>query len=220
MRSYAEIAKRIAKIIISPETAIGFVHGIMSVPTDIGYLAYGFINTNSRYQRETERIRMVGAIRHGILENHNFMRTIETVLNIFNKSVPESKQNTIYSKTMASVAGRTLTNSLIAGKIATTIAQRSSVLITIRGGLIGNTLLVGGMIERCLYTSDRLLKNNPEVYNALRHRNYDLLYFLVEPALNPFVEALNVRRTQGQPAFESIIDLVESEINAKKRSAT
>ena len=107
---------------------------------------------------------------------------------------------------MASVAGRTLTNSLIAGKIATTIAQRSSVLITIRGGLIGNTLLVGGMIERCLYTSDRLLKNNPEVYNALRHRNYDLLYFLVEPALNPFVEALNVRRTQGQPAFRSLPD--------------
>lgn len=39
MRSYSEIAKRIAKIIISTESAIGFVLGVLSVPTDIGYLA-------------------------------------------------------------------------------------------------------------------------------------------------------------------------------------
>lgn len=67
MRCYSEIAKRIAKIIISPESAIGFVHGVLSVPTDIGYLAYGLLVTDSRYQRETDKIRMVGAIRYGIL---------------------------------------------------------------------------------------------------------------------------------------------------------
>ncbi|PHP95780.1 hypothetical protein CBF17_001045 [Pantoea agglomerans] len=217
MRRYSEIAKHIAKIIISPESAIGFVHGVLSVPTDIGYLAYGFLDTDSRYQRETEKIRMVGAIRHGILENHHFMKTIETVLNIFNRNVPELRQNAIFSKTMASVAGRTLTNSLIAGRLATTIAQRSSFLVAVRGGLIGNALLIGGMTERCIYTSEKLLKNNPEVYNALRTRNYDLLYFLVEPALNPFVEALNVKRTQGQQAFEKIIEMVEKEINANAK---
>ncbi|WP_434461502.1 hypothetical protein ACMV5L_22380 [Serratia plymuthica] len=216
MRSYAEIAKRIAQIIVSPGTAIGFSQGAMSVPTDMGYLAYGFMDTDTRYQRETEKIRILTAIRHGILDRHNFMKTVETVLNIFNKNVPEAKQNAIYSKIIASGAGRTLANSLIAGRLATAIAQRSSFLISMRGGLIGNTLLAGGMAERCIYTSDRLKMNNPEVYSALRHRNYDLLYFLVEPALNPFVEALNVKRTQGHPAFELILDLVESEINAKR----
>ncbi|MBK0098219.1 hypothetical protein IBT49_19715 [Erwinia sp. S63] len=216
MRSYQEIAKRIAKIILSPESALGFIDGILSVPTDIGYLAYGFIDTDSRNHRETERIRMMSAIRHGILENHNFMKTIETVLNAFNKSVPESKQNIIYSKTISSVAGRTITNSLIAGKIASIIAQRSSFLITLRGGIIGNTLLIGGMVERCIYTSERLQQYNPEIYNALRSRDLDLLYFLVEPALNPFVEALKVKKTQGQPAFERILDMIESEINAKR----
>lgn len=216
MRSYAEIAKRIAKIIVSPGTAIGFSQGVMSVPTDMGYLAYGFMDTDTRYQRETEKIRMLAAIRHGILDSQNFMKTIATVLNIFNKNVPEAKQNAIYSKIIASGVGRTLANALIAGRLATAIAQRSSFLITVRGGLIGNTLLAGGMAERCIYTSDRLKRNNPEVYSALRHRNYDLLYFLLEPALNPFVEALNVKRTQGRPAFELILDLVESEINAKR----
>jgi hypothetical protein len=73
------------------------------------------------------------------------------------------------------------------------------------------------MTERCVYTSEKLQKNNPEVYNALRVRNYDLLYFLVEPALNPFLEALNVKRTQGQPAFEKIIEMVDQEVNANAR---
>lgn len=215
MRSYQEIARRIAKIILSPESALGFIDGVLSVPKDIGYLAFGFIDTDSRYQRETEKIRMLTAIKYGLLENHNFIKTIETVLDIFNKTVPEDKQNAIYGKTMASVAGRTITNSLIAGKLATIIAQRSSFLITLRGGLIGNTLLIDGMVERCIYTSERLQQYNPEIYNRLRTRDLDLLYFLVEPALNPFVDALKIRNTQGQVAFEKLLSMVENEINAK-----
>ncbi len=215
MRSYQEIARRIAKIILSPESALGFIDGVLSVPKDIGYLAFGFIDTDNRYQRESEKIRMLTAIKYGLLENHNFIKTIETVLDIFNNTVPEDKQNAIYGKTMASVAGRTITNSLIAGKLATIIAQRSSFLITLRGGLIGNTLLIGGMVERCIYTSERLQQYNPEIYNRLRTRDLDLLYFLVEPALNPFVDALKIRNTQGQIAFERLLSMVENEINAK-----
>ena len=215
MRSYQEIARRIAKIILSPESAIGFNDGVLSVPKDIGYLAFGFIDTDSRYQRESEKIRMLTAIKYGLLENHNFIKTIETVLDIFNKTVPEDKQNAIYGKIMASVAGRTITNSLIAAKLATIIAQRSSFLITLRGGLIGNTLLIGGMVERCIYTSERLQQYNPEIYNRLRTRDLDLLYFLVEPALKPFVDALKIRNTQGQVAFEKLLSMVENEINAK-----
>lgn len=215
MRSYQEIARRIAKIILSPESAIGFIDGVLSVPKDIGYLAFGFIDSDSRYQRESEKIRMLSAIKYGLLEHHNFIRTIETVLENFNKIVPEDKQNAIYGKTMASVAGRTITNSLIAGKLATSIAQRSSFLITLRGGIIGNTLLIGGMVERCIYTSERLQQYNPDIYNRLRTRDLDLLYFLVEPALNPFVDALKIRNTQGKAAFEKILSMVENEINAK-----
>lgn len=188
---------------------------MLSVPKDIGYLAFGFIDTDSRYQRESEKIRMLTAIKYGLLENHNFIKTIETVLDIFNKTVPEDKQNAIYGKIMASVAGRTITNSLIAAKLATIIAQRSSFLITLRGGLIGNTLLIGGMVERCIYTSERLQQYNPEIYNRLRTRDLDLLYFLVEPALKPFVDALKIRNTQGQVAFEKLLSMVENEINAK-----
>ncbi len=61
------IAKRIADIIISPDTVIELINGGLSVPLDYGYLIYGIFDTDTRYQRETERIRMMTAIKYGIL---------------------------------------------------------------------------------------------------------------------------------------------------------
>lgn len=215
MSNYREIAQRIVKILVSPESVFGFWNGVMSVPKDVGYLAYGFIDTDSRSARENERIRMVTAIRYGILKNHNFIKTLEIVFAAFNQYVPEEKQNSIYSHTLFSVAGRATSNTLISGRIAQSIAQKSSLFIGIRGSIIGNALLAGGMAERCIYTSRRLQSYVPEVYNALRPHNYDLLYFLLEPALQPFVEALHVRWTNGTSAFNQILDAVDNEF--KKR---
>ncbi len=212
MTTYTGIAKHIAKIIIAPDTAIGLTHGVLSVPQDLGYLAYGYFDTDSRFNRETERIRLINAIRFGILQNENFVRTIETVLDKFNQYVPESHRDRLYAKTGASVVGRAITNSLISKKIATSIAQRSSLMIALRGGVVGNILLAGGMAERSIYTSQRLQMTDPDIYYELRKKDYDFLYFLVEPALLPFIEALRVRRTQGNTAFDKIIELVEKEV--------
>lgn len=92
MSSNMEITKRIVKAILSPDSVIGFFHGVLSVPKDLGYLAYGYMDTDTRFMRESERIRMVGAIKHGILENKNFAETIETVLDKFSDNVPEKKR--------------------------------------------------------------------------------------------------------------------------------
>lgn len=215
MSRYREIAQRIVKILISPDAAFGFWNGVLSVPKDIGYLAYGFLDTDSRYIRETERIRMATAIRYGILKNHHFIKTIELVFEAFNQYVPEEKQNTIYSKTLLSMAGRGTTNTLISGRIAQTIAQRTGFLVGVRGSIIGNALLAAGMAERSIYTSQRLQTYAPEVYKALRSHNYDLLYFFLEPALQPFVEALHVKWTNGTPAFNQILDAVDNELKQK-----
>lgn len=216
MKTYKDIAKRIAKIIISPETAVGFVDGVLSVPQDLGYLAYSYLDTDSRHSRDTERLRLIKAVRYGILQNENFIRTIETILNKFNQYMPESKRDKIYAKIGSSIFGRAITNSIISKKIATSIAQRSTLMVALRGGIVGNTLLAGGMAERSIYTSRRLQRTEPEIYYALRQRNHDFLYFLVEPALHPFIEALRVRRSQGEAAFNQILDLVEKEVSYGK----
>jgi hypothetical protein len=215
MADYVDIGKRIATIILSPESAVSLVKGIASVPLDLSYLAYGFIDTESRYSRELEKERMVRAIRYGILENHNFLKTIEIVLDIFNKYIPEERQDKIYRSTLFSVAGRAITNTVVSGAIAQSIAQRTGLLVGLRGGIVGNALLAGGMAERSIYTSRKLKLYAPELYNALRSKNYDLLYFLVEPAIQPFVDAINVKWSKGFSEFNVIISAVESEIKRR-----
>ncbi|HHH0281202.1 TPA: hypothetical protein ACPZNW_004149 [Yersinia enterocolitica] len=214
MSSYDEIATRIAKVIVSPESVIGLIHGILSVPLDLGYLAYGYFDTDSRYSHETERIRIVRAIDSGILNHDRITDAIQIVFNQFNKYTSENKQNKIYSRTIFSVVGRIATNSVISSKIATAIAQRASFFVAVRGGVMGNILLVGGMTERCIRTSEQLSVDEPEVYNLLRSKDYDLLYFLFEPALKPFIDALSVRRIQGMSAFNEILELVENKVNS------
>lgn len=212
MVACVNIAKRIAKVIVSPEAVVGFFYGALSVPQDLGYLAYGYFDTDTRYNRETERIRLIKAIRFGILRNENFSRTIDIVLNKFNQYIPEDKKDGFYGRVGGSVFGRAITNSVLSKKIAIAIAQRSSRMIALRGGVVGNILLAGGMAERCIYLSQKLQCTDPDIYYLLRQRDYDFLYFLVEPALSPFIEALRVKRNQGDKEFNQIIDSVVKEV--------
>lgn len=58
-------------------------------------------------------------------------------------------------------------------------------------GMTG-VLSVGAAISRSVYTSYELLNLNRDVYNELRGAgDLDLLYFLVEDNLKPFIEAIN-----------------------------
>ena len=57
-----QVAQRIVDIIISPDSAIGLVHGIFSVPVDLGYLAYGLFDTGAYYAHALETIRMIDPI--------------------------------------------------------------------------------------------------------------------------------------------------------------
>ncbi|EAA1889172.1 hypothetical protein KG752_004345 [Salmonella enterica] len=110
------------------------------------------------------------------------------------------------------MAGRAITNSVISGRIATTIAGRSSLYIKFKGGIIGNILLLGGMTERAIYSSWGLNADCPEIYNLLYPDNLDLLYFLVEPLMEPFIESMKIRENEGQTAFNELMEIVVDEI--------
>lgn len=216
MSNYTDIALRISHIIASPESATGFVDGVLSVPVDLGYMAYGIFDTDTAHQRQTDRIRMAAAVKRGILNHEHIYNMIKIVFDLFSDFTGHAKQDAIYSKVSGSIIGRTVTNSIISGKIAATIAEQMTVFVKIRGALTGNILLIGGMAERSIRTSKALSIESPEVYGSLRPRDYDLLYFLVESVLSPFIQALNVREKHGQSQFEEILRLVE--MNLEKSS--
>lgn len=214
MSDYREIALRIAKIIISPDFVVGFMQGALSVPIDLGYMVYGYFDTESRYSHNRGRLRIAQALRKGILNHDRIADAVQTIFNEFNKQATENEQNKIYSRAISSLVGRILTNSKISARIATVIVGEISIVTKIGGGTIGSVLLLGGMTERCIRASEKLSAEEPKAYQLLRPMDYDLLYFLLEPALKPFIDALSVKRRQGTYAFNKILMVVEEELGS------
>lgn len=85
--------------------------------------------------------------------------------------------------------GRMATNSLASKRVATIVMKN----------IINATSSVQ---SRSVYTAQALKEDCPEIYNNLKPKDLDLLYFFVESLMEPVVDAINIRRTDGQAAFE------------------
>jgi len=217
MADIDDISTRIAGIILSPESVNGLINGAFTVPLDMGYMVYGVFDTGSRFRRETARIRMAGAIRNDILNYDHIIDAIKIIFNNFNIYVTETEQDNIYRGVITSFVGRMGTNTIMAMITAAVLERVSFISATFKSkpiAVLTGTLLIGGMTERSIRTSERLEAENPEIYNLLSAKDYDLLYFLFEPSVQPFVDAMHIRITQGEPTFRKIIELVRKEINA------
>jgi len=212
------IARRIYDIVVSPDTVTGLINGGLSVPLDYGYLIYGIFDTDTKYERETERIRMMGAIRNDILNYENIVNAVKMVFQLFNKYLSESEQDKIYRSVVTSIVGRISTN-IIASNIAKAVIEKTSFTYVVFKGkgnpitLLSTILLFGGMAERSIRTSDSLSNEAPEIYELLRPRDYDLLYFLFADAVQPFVDAIHAGYTEGKPVFNRIMTRVEERLN-------
>lgn len=217
------IAKRIYDIIVSPDTVTGLINGGLSVPLDYGYLIYGIFDTDTRYQHETEKVRIMKAIKHDILNYENIVNAVKSIFQLFHRYLSESEQNKIYRGIVTSVVGRVSTN-VIASNIAKAVIEKSSfthVVFKEKGNpiiFLSTILLFGGMAERSIRTSENLSDEAPEIYALLRPRDYDLLYFLFADAVQPFVDAVHAGYTEGKPVFAKIIERVEARLNTNAKA--
>ncbi|HBT4748252.1 TPA: hypothetical protein MB334_004996 [Klebsiella pneumoniae] len=217
------IARKLYNIIISPDTVTGLINGGLSVPLDYGYLIYGIFDTDTRYERETERIRMMTAIRHDILNYENIVNAVKLIFQLFNKYLSESEQDRIYRSVVTSIVGRISTN-IIASNIAKAVIEKTSFTYVVFKGkgnpiaFLSTILLFGGMAERSIRTSDKLRNEAPEVYSLLIPRDYDLLYFLFADAVQPFVDAIHAGYTEGNAVFDKIMKRVEDHLNTNAKA--
>ena len=217
------IARELYNIIISPDTVTGLINGGLSVPLDYGYLIYGIFDTDTRYERETERIRMMTAIRHDILNYENIVNAVKLILQLFNKYLSESEQDRIYRSVVTSIVGRISTN-IIASNIAKAVIEKTSFTYVVFKGkgnpiaFLSTILLFGGMAERSIRTSDKLRNETPEVYSLLRPRDYDLLYFLIADAVQPFMDTIHAGYTEDNPVFDKIMKRVEDHLNTNAKA--
>ncbi|WP_436883535.1 hypothetical protein [Enterobacter asburiae] len=209
-----DIAKRITDIVLSPNTIDQFISGSLSVPRDLAYMVYGIFDTDSRFENEIETERIIRFIKSGNLDYHHVLEAVNIIFDEFNIYVSETKQDSIYRDVSFSIIGRLLTNSFITAQITSSVMAELSLIPRISGRLaIGSLFLVSGMIEHSILASQELQRDNPRIYSILRSRDYDLLYFLFKPAIQPFVDAITIRTTQGKAAFEKIIEIMEDRLN-------
>lgn len=177
-----DLANRISDIIMSPATISGLINGALTVPLDMGYLAWGYMDTDSRFAHQTQRFRMAEATHNDILNYKHITNAVEIIFKEFDKYASVSQQNNAYRGVVSSMVGRFMSAKLIA--------------------------MIGGMSERSIRMSESLAIEAPEIYWLLRPHDYELTYFLFEPAVKPFIDAVHVGATRGQPAFDKIIDAV------------
>lgn len=206
-----DVANRILDIIMSPATITGLINGALTVPLDMGYLAIGYFDTDSRFAHQTQRFRMAEAIHNDILNYKHITNAVEIIFKEFDKYASVTKQNNVYRGVASSIAGRLLTAKLIAVIGAAVLARVSFIGAQSAKNWIGRVtmiLLIGGMSERSIRKSESLAIEAPEIYWLLRPHDYDLTYFLFEPAVKPFIDAVHIGATRGQPAFDRIIDAV------------
>lgn len=177
-----DLANRISDIIMSPATISVLINGALTVPLDMGYLAWGYMDTDSRFAHQTQRFRMAEAIHNDILNYKHITNAVEIIFKEFDKYASVSQQNNAYRGVVSSMVGRFMSAKLIG--------------------------MIGGMSERSIRMSESLAIEAPEIYWLLRPHDYELTYFLFEPAVKPFIDAVHVGATRGQPAFDKIIDAV------------
>jgi len=101
-----DIAYRISDIIMSPATITGLINGALTVPLDMGYLALGYFDTDSRFAHQTQRFRMAEAIHNDILNYKHITHAVGIIFSEFDKYTSVNKQNNAYRGVVSSVAGR------------------------------------------------------------------------------------------------------------------
>lgn len=149
----------------------------------------------------------------------NIVNAVNVIFKAFNRYLTEEEQDKIYRSVTTSMAGRISTN-IITSTIAKHVIERTSFTFVVFKGksnpitALSTLLLFGGMAERSIRTSDRLEAEAPEVYQLLRPRDYDLLYFLFADAVQPFVDAIHAGYSEGKPVFNQIIKKVNEKLTA------
>ena len=193
-------AKQIAK---------GIVDGLSSVP---GGMYYGFVRTlegsrlagsqlRERNQRETERF--IRLIRSVVSKEEPVRRLITLIMTDFYKKLDDKGEAAINNKIsygLSRLGGKTgaqfalayTAGSLMLRKASSAVMYREFMRFSISAPL--NVLMFQGLIEEAAQASRRMQFKYPQTYFRVSKENLDMVYFLVERQLEPYLNYINSPR--------------------------
>lgn len=186
--------------------ARGLVDGISSVPSG---MHDGVIRTwqgsglaggqlKDRNQRETERFfKVVKSLGN---KEEPLRRLITIVMTDFYEKLDDKGQDAVNKKLnygAGRLAGKTAAQFVVAHTAANLMLRKSMSTYAwkkfVRYGTSFslNMLMTQGLIEEAAKGSRRMRRDYPRTYYKIADENLDMVYFLVEPALEPYLKYIN-----------------------------
>ncbi|EKS6734074.1 hypothetical protein OR233_002495 [Enterobacter asburiae] len=166
--------------------------GMLSFPVSMYYLGYDFMDTTHRHSNFDDRVRMANMLKRGISVHQEAQKIVNAVIREFMSKVNMDCIQGIAQNFTGVMAGKFIFAELTGVKLGAAVSTRIMTSFA-AGVVIGSALTIGAETSRAIYTARKLENQNPALYYRLKSMgDLDLLYFLVEDKLKPFLDACSV----------------------------
>ncbi|AZL66189.1 hypothetical protein DN555_24180 [Enterobacter asburiae] len=166
--------------------------GMLSFPVSMYYLGYDFMDTTHRHSNFDDRVRMANMLKRGISVHQEAQKIVNAVIREFMSKVNMDSIQGIAQNFTGVMAGKFIFAELTGVKLGAAVSTRIMTSFA-AGVVIGSALTIGAETSRAIYTARKLENQNPALYYRLKSMgDLDLLYFLVEDKLKPFLDACSV----------------------------
>ncbi|HCD1877699.1 TPA: hypothetical protein NBJ28_001767, partial [Klebsiella aerogenes] len=168
----------------------------MSIPEDLWMLSKDFLDSDHRWRNETDKIRLISLIKKGVT-SEEVRRLVNVVIKRYLCGLSEEQSRELLIKVGGSQVGGIAFKMAFVNELVSLFISKIIPRFLVSVGVTG-VLSVGASISRSIYTSYELRNLNKEIYNQLRGiGDLDLLYFLVEDNIKPFIIAINYQQAHG-----------------------
>ena len=214
--------------------AEGIVSGVISIPVDLFYGVrrtaedVGLMGRDVRLENQAERERLVNLIGEVFRNRNILIRPVEIILDHFFDVLPDDALQRLVSAapgiasavapTVARSVARSQAKKQLSKLIATKIVERAITRAVAQRvakfgvGLVVSGVLLQGTLERASNASQRLRQDHPVIYRQIRSENLDMIYFLVEDFMTPYLAAIKLSTT-NQTEFQRLLREIESRLN-------
>ncbi|RAY83814.1 hypothetical protein DP190_12200 [Enterobacter cloacae] len=135
---------------------------------------------------------MANMLKRGISVNQEAQKIVNAVIREFMSKVNIDNIQGIAQNFTGVMAGKFIFAELTGVKLGAAVSSRIMTSFA-AGVVIGSALTIGAETSRAIYTARKLENQNPVLYYRLKSMgDLDLLYFLVEEKLKPFLDACSV----------------------------
>ncbi|MCK6838313.1 hypothetical protein SPG90_09405 [Enterobacter sp. D2] len=194
MDSAKSLAKRMLKSLDVGDSGFlaSVAQGMLSFPVSMYYLGYDFMDTTHRHSNFDDRVRMANMLKRGISVHQEAQKIVNAVIREFMSKVNMDSIKGIAQNFTGVMAGKFIFAELTGVKLGAAVSTRIMTSFA-AGVVIGSALTIGAETSRAIYTARKLENQNPALYYRLKSMgDLDLLYFLVEDKLKPFLDACSV----------------------------